>query len=86
MIRVSKGTDRPQAVTYIVGEVDAIKAIEIIRIGVSGVRVGNIQDFGRVSEELIKALSLAPGQFVAIDGVKHVSQQQQPHPVSRESK
>jgi hypothetical protein len=42
----------------------------------AAVALDDIQDLGRVSEELLKAMSIAPGQFVPIDGVQHVSQKQ----------
>jgi hypothetical protein len=87
LIRVNNRGDSPPA-TYIVGEADATKAIEIIRNTIGASVDDNIealiQDLGRVSEELLKAMSLGPGQFVPVDGVKHVSQQQQqPQPVSK---
>ncbi len=85
LIRVSKSGEKPQSTTYIVCEVDKAKAIAIILDGV-GVNSGDdIHDLGRVSEELLKAMSLGPGQFMPIDGIKHVSQQQQqqPQPISK---
>jgi len=32
---------------------------------------------GRVSEALLDAMHIAPGEFVRIDGIRHVAQQQQ---------
>jgi hypothetical protein len=74
LIRVGNSGDKP-SVTYIVCETDAAKAMAIIMASAAGA-LDDIQDLGRVSEELLKAMSIGPGQFVAIDGVRHVSQQQ----------
>ena len=75
LIRVSKSGDEPAA-TYIVNETNQATAIEIVRKAVCDPG-DNIQDLGRVSEELLKAMSVEPGKFVPVDGVQHVSQQQQ---------
>ena len=73
LIRLSRSGDKPSA-TYIVCETDAAKDLEIVRDGgVADSFLDDIQDLGRVSEELLKAMSIGPGQFVAIDGVQHVS-------------
>lgn len=77
LIRVSKCGDKPQSVTYIVCEADSAKALEIIRNGIGSIG----DDF----QELLKAMSIGPGQFVPVAGVQHVSQQQQqPQPVFEE--
>jgi hypothetical protein len=75
LIRVSKSGDKPAA-SYIVNETDQAAAIEIVRKAVCGPD-DDIQDLGRVSEELLKAMSVEPGKFVPVDGVQHISQQQQ---------
>ena len=75
LIRVSKRGDKP-AVSYIVNETDKATAMEIVRNSI-GSWEDDIQDLGRVSEELLKAMSVEPGKFVPVDGVQHVSQQQQ---------
>jgi hypothetical protein len=83
LIRVRKRGENPQSVAYIVHEADSAKAVEIIR-NIVGSIGDDIQDLGRVSEELLKAMSIGPGQFVPVDGVQHVSQQQQqPQPASK---
>jgi hypothetical protein len=75
LIRVSKNGDKPAA-SYIVYETDQATAIEIVRKAVCGPD-DDIQDLGRVSEELLKAMSVEPGTFLPVDGVQHISQQQQ---------
>jgi hypothetical protein len=75
LIRVSKSGDKPAA-SYIVNETDQAAAIEIVRKAVCSPG-DDIQDLGRVSEELLKAMCVAPGKFVSVDGVQHISQQQQ---------
>ena len=75
MIRVIKSGEKPAA-SYIVNETDQATAIEIVRKAVCNPD-DDVQDLGRVSEELLKAMSVAPGKFAPVDGVQHISQQQQ---------
>jgi hypothetical protein len=77
LIRVSKVPGDPKAaVAYLVAVSDKDKAIDLIRrkFGSSG---DQVEDLGRVSEALLTAMSLAPGDVVRVDGVRHVGQQQQ---------
>ena len=76
LIRVSKYRGDPEAVAYLVAVPDKAEAIDIVKAK-AGKTGEEIEDLGRVSEALIKALSLAPGEFIPIDGVRHVAQQQQ---------
>jgi hypothetical protein len=39
-----------------------------------------IEDLGRVSEDLITAMTLPPGKFVSIDEVRHAAQKKRLHP------
>jgi hypothetical protein len=55
------------AVAYIVALSDATQAIELIRSKVAGPG-DKVEDMGRVSEELLKALRLGPVRFVRADG------------------
>jgi hypothetical protein len=75
LIRVRNGNVR--AATYVVAVAEADKAIELIRssIGSDG---DEIKDLGRVSAELLKALSLEPGDFKSVDEPTISQQQQQP--------
>jgi hypothetical protein len=87
LIRVSKYRGDPQAVTYLVAMPDKARATELI--AQKATNPGDeIEDLGKVSEALIAAMSLAPGEFMPIDGVRHVAQQQQqpqhPQPVKKE--
>jgi hypothetical protein len=77
LIRVSRGGAQSRMVSYIVGEVDQNRAIEVIRANVVKTGEDEIEDLGRVSEELLKALGVGPGQFISVEGLKHTSQQQQ---------
>ena len=63
LIRVSKFRGDPQSVAYIVAMADAGSAIELIR---AKVVTGDhdIEDLGRVSEALLIALKLQPGEFM----------------------
>lgn len=76
LIRVRKSRGHPEAVAYLVAVPDKAEALEIVRAR-AGQPGDEIEDLGRVSEALIKAMSLAPGEFIPIDGVRHVAQQQQ---------
>ena len=76
LIRVSKYRGDPEAVSYLVAVPDKAEALEIVKAN-AGRPGDEIEDLGRVSEALIKALSLAPGEFLPVDGVRHVAQQQQ---------
>ena len=76
MIRVSKHRRDPYAVAYLVATSDKVEALELVRAKV-GVPGDQIEDMGRVSEALITAMSLPPGQFMPINGVRDVRQQQQ---------
>jgi hypothetical protein len=74
LIRVSKYRGDPQAVAYVVAMPDKVRAIELIKQKAAG---DEIEDLGKVSEALMTAMSLAPGEFIPIAGVNHVAQQQQ---------
>jgi hypothetical protein len=76
LIRVSKYRGDAEAVAYIVAVPDKATAIEIVRSKVASSSY-EIEDLGPVSEALINAMSLEPGSFTPMDGLRHVSQQQQ---------
>jgi hypothetical protein len=75
LIRVSKYRGDPQTVSYLVAMPDKARAIELITSQAASAS-DDIEDLGRVSEALIAAMRLPPGQFVPINGVCHVAQQQ----------
>jgi hypothetical protein len=70
LIRVTGGGTAPiKSATFIVAESDKAKALAIILESVA--KPGdNVEDLGRVSEPLIMALKLAPGEFSPVDGPK----------------
>jgi hypothetical protein len=62
MIRVRSRRGDPGAVVYVVAEAEPTKAIEILRLGI--VRpLDEFEDLGRVTDQLLAALNLEPGQF-----------------------
>ena len=63
MIRVSSRRGDPGATTYVVAEPDAAKAIDILKAVIVG-PVDEYEDLGRVTDQLLRALNLAPGQFI----------------------
>jgi hypothetical protein len=65
LIRVEKYRGDANAVTYIVAIANPTKAIDLIR---KKVAADDIQDLGRVSAALLKALELSLGEFVRADG------------------
>lgn len=76
LIRVSKFRGDPQVVGYLVALPDKAQALKIIRDRVA-MPEDEIEDLGRVSENLLMAFSLASGTFCPVRGVQHVGQQQQ---------
>jgi hypothetical protein len=84
LIRVRNDRGDPKGVSYIVAITDKARALEIITSQAASPS-DDIEDLGRVSEALIKAMHLSPGQFMPIDGIRHASQQQQqPQPKTDE--
>ena len=52
----------PDAVVYVVAEPDPLRAVQILKTaGLAS--FADIEDLGRVSDALLKALALEPGQF-----------------------
>jgi hypothetical protein len=76
LIRVSRYRGDPEAVAYLVAMPEKTEAIDLIANQAAGAG-DEIEDMGRVSEALITAMHLPPGQFVPLAGVRHVAQQQQ---------
>jgi hypothetical protein len=73
LIRVGAYQGDPSAVSYVVAVPDMARALELI--GRQAAKPGDyVEDLGRVSEALQAAMHLAPGQFVAITGVRHVAE------------
>ncbi len=62
LIRVKSWRGDPQSVIYVVAEADAAKAIDIIKTAGIGAG-GDFEDLGRVTDSLLTALALQPGQF-----------------------
>ncbi len=63
LIRVSKYRGDLSAIAYIVAIADPAKAIELIRQKVANPG-DEIEDLGRVSDALLIAMKLQPGDFV----------------------
>jgi hypothetical protein len=63
LIRVSKFAGDSRAVAYIVAEPETARAIDIIRTKVANPE-DVIEDLGRVSDALLVAMKLQPGDFV----------------------
>jgi hypothetical protein len=74
LIRVSKYRGDPRAVSYLVAVPDKARAIELV-IRQAASLGDDIEDLGRVSEDLMAAMRLPPGQFLPINGVSHSAQQ-----------
>jgi hypothetical protein len=66
LVRVRCGESRAAFAAYIVAEPDPAKAIDRIRTKVAG-PADAVEDLGRVSEALLAALQVAPGDFVLAD-------------------
>ena len=52
----------PDSALYVVAEPDALKAIRLLKMRLPDDQ-NEFEDVGRVSEDLLSALSLLPGQF-----------------------
>jgi hypothetical protein len=62
LIRVGNRRGGAKTTVYVVAEAEPGKAIDILKLGVSG-PFDEYEDLGRVSEKLLVALDLQPGQF-----------------------
>jgi hypothetical protein len=62
LIRVRAHRRDPQATIYVVAEPDVEKAIDILKTSLPR-SDADFEDVGRVTDQLLKALSLQPGMF-----------------------
>ena len=60
--KLSRSGSEGQDAICVVAEVDPTKAVDIIRPNVAGPNV-EAEDLGRVSDKLLVAVALQPGQF-----------------------
>jgi hypothetical protein len=77
LVRASRFRGDPNARAYLVAVLDKATAIDLITANAAEPGY-EIEDLGRVSEDLITAMTLAPGKFVAIDEARHAAQKKQP--------
>jgi hypothetical protein len=68
LIRTKKHTTDAKGIAYIVAVAEAAEAIAIIRTRVAG-STYEIEDLGRVSEQLLATLAIPPGEFLRIDAM-----------------
>jgi hypothetical protein len=66
LVRVRKSPNDPESVSYIVAEPTAAKAVALVRLKTRAPEE-SVEDIGRVSEALIKALDIPSGEFVRVD-------------------
>jgi hypothetical protein len=66
LLRVSKYRGDPNAIAYIVAIPESAKAIEAVRQKVGTVG-GEFEDVARVSDALLQAFNISPGEFVCAD-------------------
>lgn len=62
LIKVRTHRGDPNATIYVVAEAEAEKAIHILRVSLVRPQ-DEYEDLGRVTDSLLNALSLQPGQF-----------------------
>jgi len=67
LIRVGKYRGDTKAIVYIVAISNPSKAVDLIREKAAD-PADDVQDLGRVSVALLKALELPPGEFIRADG------------------
>jgi hypothetical protein len=65
LIRVRAYRRDPEATMYVVAEAEVEKAIAILKIALAR-PLDEYEDLGRVSDTLLNALSLQPGQFARL--------------------
>jgi hypothetical protein len=68
LIRTKKHADDTKGVAYIVAGAEAAEAIAIIRTREAG-SDDEIEDLGRVSEQLLETLDIPSGEFLRIDAM-----------------
>jgi|ERR1700734_893796 len=68
LIRTKKHTDDTKGVAYIVAVAEAAEAIAIIRTR-EAASDSQIEDLGRVSEQLLATLAIPSGEFLRIDAM-----------------
>ncbi len=71
LIRVGKYRGDPNAVAYIVALLDPVAAIDLIRKKAAAPD-DLIEDVGRVSDALLTALNLLPGDFTYADNPRNL--------------
>jgi hypothetical protein len=79
LVRSSRFRGDPKARAYLVAVSDKAAPIDLITVHAAEPGY-EIEDLGRVSEELITAMTLPPGKFVSIDEVRHAAQKERPLP------
>jgi hypothetical protein len=67
LIRITKFGGAPNSIAYIVAIPEAAKAVALIRTEAADPE-DKVEDLGRVSDDLLKALKLLPGEYVRADG------------------
>ena len=68
LIRTKKHTNDTKGVSYIVAVAEATEAMAIIRMREAGSDY-EIEDLGRVSEQLLETLAIPSGEFLRIDAM-----------------
>ena len=63
LIKVRNRHGDPRAKVFVVAELDAAKAIEILKTAGIG-RNEEFEDLGRASDTILEALALQPGKFI----------------------
>ena len=69
LIRLSKFRGDPRAVAYIVAVTEPSAAIDFISRRFAGID-DQLEDLGRVSGALLKALGLSSGEFLRVDSTR----------------
>jgi hypothetical protein len=82
LIRASRYRGDPEARAYLVAVPDRATAIDLITANAAEPGY-EIEDLGRVSEDLIAAMTLPPGKFVSVDEVHHAAQKKPRSPTEK---
>lgn len=73
LIRVSRFRGDPKAASYLVAVPNKGEAVDLI-VSQAANPGDDVEDLGRVSEALITTMRLPAGQFISVNGVRHVAQ------------
>lgn len=77
LIRIRAYRGDPKSIAYIVASADPAEAVDLIRAKIAQPD-NEVEDLGKVSDSLVRALGIASGEMVPLDGSMQQSSVQMP--------